>query len=441
MSAEQEIQALETAYQTAMNWARRKQDDPEEQMKEYVKAARAQKGLADLTDGAVKSRHMEEYQRLTDVSYKMFAALHPEKIQPKPVKKEPEPRPNPVRNTADGAAPETAEPPKPLKPGEKRVPKTLYSVKQLNGIDVSTFRYDDPAAMKTTFSDLNGSDHDAKGLVLQHFERIRQNKRFQKLQKTAEAYAALQPSLNIFLYGPPGTGKSAFISAMCHYVLSHEEDSVAFILEPDNYRADLVGIAEKVLKEVFFEARQYQNAIICVDEIVGLCPGPDVRKGSGNHGMDTLNMFLNEIDGVRKSEGNIIVVGGTNYPWQVDTAAISRLPNRFYLGLPDKEALASFLMAHARPFMGVDEAEQREMADYIASKMTNASYREIKQVAADLYHESDLKTKRANHDNPDVESFIPLTLDEVEQKVLKDVEIHVDPVAQQRYEQFRSGEI
>ena len=440
MGAEMEIQKWETAYNTAMNWARRKEGQPQEQITEYYKAAKAQRELAALTQGEQQNRHMLEFQRLSNLTYSLYESVYPEALQKSPEKKAashpvstPEPAHRPVQTQEMKS--------NPVKSDAKRTPETLYTTKQLNGIDVSTFRYDDPSAMKTTFEDLSGGDFDAKGLVLQHFERIRQAKRFQKLHKTAEAYSALEPSLNIFLYGPPGTGKSAFISAMCHYVLSREEDSVAFILEPDNYRADLVGIAEKVIKEVFYEARQYKNAIICVDEIVGLCPSPETRQNSGNHGMDTLNMFLNEIDGVRKSEGHIIVVGGTNYPWQVDPAAISRLPNRFFLDLPNQEALASFLMAHARPFMGVDEAEQQEMADYIASKMQNASYREIKQVAADLFHESFLKTTEANLDNPHVETFIPLTLDEVEQKVLKDVEIHVDPVARKRYEQFQSGQI
>ena len=440
MSIELEIHKWETAYNTAMNWARRKEGQPQEQITEYYKAARAQKELAALTQGEQQNRHMLEFQRLSNLTYSLYAAVYPETLHKSP---ETNTAMHPVLASDSVSKPEKkqADASRPIQSGEKRTPNPLYTAKQLNGIDVSTFRYDDPSAMKTTFDDLSGSDSDAKGLVLQHFERIRQAKRFQKLHETAEAYSALEPSLNIFLYGPPGTGKSAFISAMCHYVLSHEEDSVAFILEPDNYRADLVGIAEKVIKEVFYEARQYQNAIICVDEIVGLCPGSETRKNSGNHGMDTLNMFLNEIDGVRKSNGNIIVVGGTNYPWQVDPAAISRLPNRIFLDLPSKEALASFLMAHAKPFMGVNEAEQQEMADYIASKMKDASYREIKQVAADLFHESFLKTIEANPDNPHVETFIPLTLDEVEQKVLKDVEIHVDPVARKRYEQFQTGQI
>ncbi len=451
MSNEQDIQYWESAYNNAMNWARRKAGQPEEQMKEYLKAAKAQQELANRTEGEARTLHHAEFQRLSNLAYQLYATLHPEeeaarkrKAEEERRRKQEEERSNqPVANGYGGGAGTGSGAAKPAEPSRK--PKKelqhLYTTKQLNGLDTDNIRYDDPSALKTRFEDLSGDEHDAKGLVLQHFERIRQDRQFQHLRRTAEEYGALQPSMNIFLYGPPGTGKSAFLSAMCHYILSNEEDSVAFILEPDAFRADLVGIAEKVIKEVFYEAEQYKNAIVCVDEIVGLCPNEEGRKGPGAHGGDTLNVFLQAIDGVRKSKGNVIVVGATNYPWAVDSAAISRLPNKFYLGLPDRNALASFLMDHARPFMGVDEAEQREMADYIASKLKNASYREIKNVAADLYNESDYKTKRANADNHEVKEFIPLTLDEVEQLVLKNVEIHASEEQLARYELFRQGKI
>lgn len=417
MGTERDILYWQNQYNTAMNWARLKPAGSREQAQEYYKAARAQHELMDLTEGTVSERHRAECNELTDMAYRI--------IDPEPKPRTQQAAAQDPGKAAGKPAPAPQEKPRPRR--EHREPTPLYTVDQLKGLNVANFRYDDPDTMKASFDTMNG---DEKQMILDHFNRIHAMEKYRRLREKAAETNALEQSLNLFLYGPPGTGKSTYISAMCRYILENEEDSVAFILEPDNYRADLQGIAEKVIKEVFHEARQYRNAIICVDEIVGLCPKD---KGHGDRGVDTLNMFLNEIDGVRKHDGNVIVVGATNYPWRVDPAAVSRLPNRVYIGLPSEEDMVKFLLEHARPFLGASEKEQEEMARFIAGRLEHGSYRELKQVAAALNNRAFLKTIRLNPDNYDVDTFAPLTREEIEREILSGIVILYSPELMEAY--------
>ncbi len=115
-------------------------------------------------------------------------------------------------------------------------------------------------------------------------------------------------------------------------------------VEPcQNFTAGFGGIfahnSEKNIMEVFTRARDTAPAILFFDEIDAIGKRRDLA------GMDSvtprvLSALLQEMDGAKKSKKEVIVVGATNVPDQLDPALLR--PGRFdkiiYMHLPDDEA-------------------------------------------------------------------------------------------------------
>ena len=314
-----EIARLQLEYNTAMTWAEQMPRGSERQLKQYARAAVAQYELANLAEGDARTRHLQEHQRLYLLIRELKDADKPQPQvvtsngeAPAPQPKKPEPKPEPPKAA-------TEEENKPTR--QTREIHENYTREQLDGLDLSTVRFTDPAQLKLGFDDLVGVDEERKRVV-DFFTRRRQQRIYKNLSQAASTGKVIEKKMNMMLYGPAGTGKSSFLSAMGRYLLEQEEDSVVFLLEADAFRSRLQGVSEKVIDEVFHQARQFTTALVCIDEVISLCP-----KDPGNQksARDTLTKFLNEVDGIGNVGGDVIVVGGTNYPWDVDPAAISRL--------------------------------------------------------------------------------------------------------------------
>lgn len=115
-------------------------------------------------------------------------------------------------------------------------------------------------------------------------------------------------------------------------------------VEPDqNFLAGFGGIyahnSEKNVAEVFDRARKTAPSILFFDEIDAIGKKRE-RAGNDTVTPRVLNVLLQEMDGVKKSKKQVIVVGATNIPGELD-AALMR-PGRFdkivYMHLPDLDA-------------------------------------------------------------------------------------------------------
>jgi len=56
--------------------------------------------------------------------------------------------------------------------------------------------------------------------------------------------------------------------------------------------------------------------------------------------------FLVQMDGVGKNSSDVLVLGATNVPWELDAAIRRRFEKRIYIPLPDKESRAYMLRLH-----------------------------------------------------------------------------------------------
>lgn len=138
----------------------------------------------------------------------------------------------------------------------------------------------------------------------------------------------------ILMFGPPGCGKTyiarasageinaEFVSTSIHEVLS-----------------SFAGEGERSLHRTFEYARENAPAVMFFDEIDAI--GGD-RSGLNSVVRPLVNQLLTEMDGIDDNNKDLLIIGATNLPWEVDSAL--RRPGRFdkvlFVPPPDKLARA-----------------------------------------------------------------------------------------------------
>lgn len=92
-------------------------------------------------------------------------------------------------------------------------------------------------------------------------------------------------------------------------------------------------LTKNILEQVMNASRDTNmivKSIIFLDEIESL----GVSRESGDRlASTTVNPLLEAIDGISSSR-NVILIGATNYPWNLDKALLDRFSKKFYVSLP-----------------------------------------------------------------------------------------------------------
>lgn len=139
------------------------------------------------------------------------------------------------------------------------------------------------------------------------------------------------PWRGILLYGPPGTGKSYLAKAV-----ATEANSTFFSISSADLVSKWMGESERLVRSLFDMARESTPAIIFIDEVDSLCSSRE--SGESDAGKRIKTEFLAQMDGVGKANGQILVLGATNCPWDLDNAIRRRFEKRIYIPLPEAEA-------------------------------------------------------------------------------------------------------
>lgn len=146
-----------------------------------------------------------------------------------------------------------------------------------------------------------------------------------------------QPCCGLLLFGPPGNGKTLLAKAV-----AAESKMTFFNISASSLTSKWVGEGEKLVRALFSVARKLQPSIIFVDEIDSLlCQ----RKSSEHEASRKLKTeFFLQFDGVSSAKSDqVIVIGATNRPQELDEAIIRRLPKRIYVKLPEETARIELL--------------------------------------------------------------------------------------------------
>ena len=95
------------------------------------------------------------------------------------------------------------------------------------------------------------------------------------------------------------------------------------------------------MRGLFQIAADRAPTVIFFDEIDALLSSRSSNEHEASRRMKT--EFLVQLDGVGSSTESILVLAATNRPFDLDSAALRRLPKRILIGLPDEEVVKSML--------------------------------------------------------------------------------------------------
>ena len=163
----------------------------------------------------------------------------------------------------------------------------------------------------------------------------------------------------ILLYGPPGCGKTFIARA------SAGECNANFLtMTISEILSKWVGDSERNVRSAFESARKYAPAILFFDEIDAV--GGRRDESREGYAKRLVNEMLINLDGVQGPLEKVLVLAGTNSPWDVDPAL--RRPGRFsklvFVPPPDQVSRAQILKIHMkeRPIdssVNIEELAQR----------------------------------------------------------------------------------
>jgi proteasome-associated ATPase len=165
----------------------------------------------------------------------------------------------------------------------------------------------------------------------------------------------LQAPRGILLHGPPGCGKTLLVKAV-----ASENKMTFFNVSIADILSKWVGESERIVKELFKQAKERRPSIIFFDEIEALFTVRGHLDTSGVH-KNIIAQILSEMDGIVDLK-DVYVIGATNRPDLVDPALLR--PRRFdeiiEISRPDRKAAEEILSVYLGEALPIDDALVRK---------------------------------------------------------------------------------
>lgn len=180
----------------------------------------------------------------------------------------------------------------------------------------------DPLTMKVSWRDIAGLDeviNELQDTVILPFQK-------RHLLANSKLF---QPPKGVLLFGPPGCGKTMIAKATAR------ASGCRFINLQASTLTDMwYGESQKLTAAVFSLAVKIQPCIIFIDEIESFLR----NRSSIDHEATAMMkaQFMSLWDGLdTSSTTQVMIMGATNRPQDVDPAILRRMPTTFHIGLPN----------------------------------------------------------------------------------------------------------
>ncbi len=234
-----------------------------------------------------------------------------------------------------------------------------------------------PQKYNLKFTDVGGLEALKKEAEIKIIKPFKNPELFKRFKKSAGG--------GILLYGPPGCGKSYFARAIAGECGAH-----FYNIGIDEILDMYVGESEKNIRSLFETLRNNKPAVLFIDEIDALGRKRELLKHSSLS--TTINAFLAQMDGVDSDNENILIIGATNAPWDVDSAfkRVGRFDRTLFISPPDKKAKEEIYKLQLKD-LPIENIDYHALA-LLSEKFSGADIRGIVDRASEMVIEEILQS-------------------------------------------------
>jgi len=234
-----------------------------------------------------------------------------------------------------------------IKPGFQLsvLPPTMEILEIIPNIDVNTLLLGEKPKVK--YEEIGGLGKPIERIKDVIVLPYKEKKLFDKIK--------LRAPRGILLYGPPGCGKTLLAKAV-----ATETHMTFFNVSIADILSKWVGESERIIKEIFRQAKERKPSIIFFDEIEAIFTVRGYLDSSGVH-KNIIAQILSEMDGIVGLE-DVFVIGATNRPDLLDPALLR--PGRFdeiiEIPRPNKKEADDIFRIYLTDDLPVDERYIKE---------------------------------------------------------------------------------